>query len=99
VSAIYHFLIGSSRGHLVRVGLVYIGFLVFYIILIIHVWDWWHIFDTAALADYARQCHALFCLMMVPLCLVALGIIILAMAFASMILVCVPCYEEADGLG
>ena len=48
-------------------------FWVFQLLAAIRVREWWLMFEAAGLADYARQCHALFALALIPWGILALA--------------------------
>lgn len=39
----------------------------------------WYMFEVASLTDYARRCHAVFALALVPWCILALAVLIIIM--------------------
>jgi hypothetical protein len=65
----------------VILDLAIIVLLVFHIIGMIHVLNWWHLFDADGLTHYARQCRALFGIMMVIPGLVAFALIVIGIQY------------------
>ena len=47
-------------------------FLTFQLLIALRMKKWWYLFDEAGVRDYARQCHALFALAIVPWSFLAL---------------------------
>jgi hypothetical protein len=72
-------------------------FLVFQIIGMIHVLNWWHLFDAAGLTGYAHQCHLLFGLMMVvPGVLAFILLILIVLGIWWIVGVLVSCFGGGD---